>query len=54
MKVFNLALVVLFSFTLNSCGKVLGSGLDNNECGYRFISGHDCIVCEKGGVSCKW
>ena len=54
MKFLNLALILVFSFILNSCGKAQSSSADDNDCGYRYISGHDCIVCSKGGVSCKW
>ena len=39
---------------VSSCGKANGFAPENVDCGYRFISGHDCIVCENGGVSCKW
>ena len=38
----------------SSCGKANGGAVENVDCGYRFISGHDCIVCDHGGVSCKW
>lgn len=54
MKILNLALICLFAVCLNSCGKALSSPEDHNECGYRYVAGHECIVCEKGGVSCKW
>ena len=39
---------------LSSCGKANSSTLENVDCGYRYIAGHDCIVCSQGGVSCKW
>lgn len=39
---------------VSSCGKANGVASENVDCGYRFISGHDCIVCDHGGVSCKW
>ena len=45
---------LVFLFNLNSCGKAQSAAEDDNECGYRYISGHECIVCSKGGVSCKW
>lgn len=44
----------LFLIVLSSCGKANSSTADSVECGYRYISGHDCIVCDHGGVSCKW
>lgn len=38
-----------------SCGKLSeASDVDANECTKRWISGQECIVCEKGGVSCRW
>lgn len=39
---------------VSSCGKANGFAPENVDCGYRFIAGHDCIVCDHGGVSCKW
>lgn len=48
-----LLLGTLISF-VSSCGKANGFAPENVDCGYRFISGHDCIVCDHGGVSCKW
>ena len=39
---------------LSSCGKANGLAPENVDCGYRLIAGHDCIVCDHGGVSCKW
>lgn len=38
---------------LNACGKA-ESNDDDNRCEYRYVYGKECIVCEKGGVSCKW
>jgi len=49
-----LIITLLIFATLQSCGKAQGAPEDENECGYRFIAGKDCIVCSKGGVSCKW
>jgi len=47
--------VVAFVFgSISSCGKANGLAPANVDCGYRFIAGHDCIVCDHGGVSCKW
>jgi len=40
--------------SISSCGKANGFTPENVDCGYRFIAGHDCIVCDHGGVSCKW
>lgn len=54
MKILSLAFVYLFLFLVTSCGKAISSAEDSNECGYRYIAGKDCIVCDKGGVSCKW
>ena len=39
---------------VSSCGKAIGLAPENVDCGYRLIAGHDCIVCDHGGVSCKW
>lgn len=48
-------LILMFAILVNSCGKDVEAGaVADNECGYRMIAGRDCIVCEKGGVSCRW
>lgn len=49
-----LLLICILIGNVSSCGKANGSALENVDCGYRWIAGHDCIVCEHGGVSCKW
>ena len=54
MKILYFVFIFLFSFNLSSCGKAVSSAVDDNECGYRYVAGRECIVCEKGGVSCKW
>jgi hypothetical protein len=50
----NIFFILILLINLNSCGKASSSAQDENECGYRYIAGRDCIVCSKGGVSCKW
>lgn len=47
-------LIILVIGSVSSCGKANGFAPENVDCGYRYISGHDCIVCDHGGVSCKW
>lgn len=43
------------SLLTHACGKDLGAEAANkNECGFRYVAGQKCIVCEKGGVSCDW
>jgi hypothetical protein len=37
---------------VQSCGNSEASG--ENQCGVRYVSGKECIVCSKGGVSCRW
>jgi hypothetical protein len=39
---------------LSSCGKANGESNNDNECSYKIIAAHDCIVCNHGGVSCDW
>lgn len=54
----SLALTLSALGTINSCGKVLGneddSSTNDNQCEHRYVSGYACIVCSKGGVSCRW
>ncbi len=42
--------------SLSSCGKTVDaeSNGDENKCGLKYVSGKECIVCSKGGVSCRW
>lgn len=54
MKILRLALIVSMLLNLTSCGNALSSSSNDNDCEYRYVSGHDCVVCSKGGVSCKW
>lgn len=51
---FSIFLVGILIGGVSSCGKANGFDSENVDCGYRFIAGHDCIVCDHGGVSCKW
>lgn len=51
MKLF---IFVVMIFSLSSCGKAKGESILDNQCGPRLIAGRDCIVCEKGGISCDW
>lgn len=54
MKTTVLILVCAASLLL-SCGKELrATSANDNQCSFRMIAGHNCIVCEKGGVSCQW
>lgn len=55
LRALPLALTVLV-LNLNSCGKMVDaeSNSDENKCGFKFVNGRDCIVCSKGGVSCRW
>lgn len=46
--------IIFFSIMLNSCGKAESYATNENECEYRLVAGQECIVCSKGGVSCKW
>lgn len=52
MKSFLLAAFCLF--TMASCGKAQGDPVYQNECNPAIVSGRECIVCERGGVSCNW
>ncbi len=50
---------IIFSslfLNLNACGRLVdaASTSDENKCGYKYISGRQCIICSKGGVSCQW
>lgn len=55
MKIFILCAFLFPIVLTSSCGRPLeaADGSDN-ECGFRYVAGKQCIVCEKGGVSCKW
>ena len=56
MKKLMLAIAIISLFQNVSCGKQIGSDTPSyeNECSFRLIAGKDCIVCDKGGVSCDW
>lgn len=55
MKYIGTFLMMAFLISINSCGKMSEAAVaEDYDCGYRLIAGHDCIVCEKGGVSCRW
>lgn len=51
---FFILLACILLGSVSSCGKANGFAPENVDCGYRYIAGHDCIVCDHGGVSCKW
>ncbi len=48
--------LIVVALNMNSCGKMVdaSSSSDENKCGYKYVSGRQCIVCSKGGVSCQW
>ena len=54
MRPFSLGFVLLLSTLAASCGKANSQTVESIDCGYHYIAGRECIVCEKGGVSCKW
>ena len=58
MKIRSALLFALITLVLNlnSCGKMVDASSDSeeNKCGLKYVSGKECIVCSKGGVSCRW
>ena len=55
-KIAMILFIITVFMNLSSCGKMVdaASDSDENKCGYKYISGRQCIVCSKGGISCQW
>jgi hypothetical protein len=55
MKFIWFFLLAMFVIDITSCGKPTeAAGSSENKCGFRYVSGQRCIVCDKGGISCDW
>lgn len=50
----SLPFILLLMAFVSGCGKALSFPAFQVECTRKWVGTQECIVCEGGGVSCRW